>query len=720
MLLETHNFEFGEFVLDRREKVLFRNGAPVPVAPKVLQLLLVLIENHDHIVEKEKLMEEVWADSFVEESNLTYSIRQLRKVLGDDTHDPRFIETVPRRGYRFIAVLVTNGIRNDFLLSDHSGMNVKGEKNDVSAEFEMLRPLAVKPVTKSDYMVWSSIAATLIFGLAAFFWLYTAKTPVGTSLKFERLTSNGKTKCAAVSPDGKFVVYVLEDEDRQSLWLKNVAAGSDVQILPPAENTELNSLTFSPDGNFIYYVAKESLYQQPVLGGTSKKVIQNFGSRVQTNPITFSPDGKQFAFVRQLPENEAALVLANSDGTDERILASSKRPQIFLRSAAWSPDGKVIAVAGVGKVLVVQVADGAVSSIPSPGWSIVLQIAWQKDGNGLFVIATKGRSSISHQIWSLSYPTGDARNITNDLNNYQSVSLTADGINLVTVRMEQIAHIWAMSGEDASQAKQLTHGIDRYDGIFGLNWLPDGNILYETVPRNGNGEIWMVDAAGRNSKQLVDEAGSTGSSPDGAYIVFQSEDSEGTGLFRLNLSDGERKRLTTGVDVWLTFSPDGKWLVYTRWGEQVALWKISIEGGEAIKLTNISDLALTPTVSPDGRLIAFQWGKINRNRLPEIALLPFDGGEVIKLFSLPKQFWQGYGKNALQWTPDGQAINYIVHRDGASNIWRQPIDGNPPYQVTTFLDRRLYNFAYSPDGKRIAMSRGTLERDAILITNLGK
>lgn len=717
MLLETHNFEFGEFVLDPREKVLFRNGAPVPVAPKVLQLLLVLIENHDHIVEKEKLMEEVWADSFVEESNLTYSIRQLRKVLGDDIQKPHFIETVPRRGYRFIAVLETNGSQNDFLLSDHSAVHGMGQKNGLSAEFDMLRPPGVKPVTKSDYLVWSSISAILIFGLTAFFWWYTSKTPGETSLKFERLTSNGKTKFAAVSPDGKFVAYILEDEDQQSLWLKNVVAGSDVQILPPARDTALNSLTFSPDGNFIYYVAKESLYQQPVLGGTSKKVIQDFGSRVQSNPITFARDGKQFAFVRQLPQSGSVLVIANADGTGERILGSSSRPAPFLRSAAWSPDGKVIAVAGAGKVFAVQVADGSVSSIPSPGWSIVLQIAWQSDGDGLFVIATMGRSSISHQIWSLTYPSGEARNITNDLNNYQSISLTATGRGMVAVRMEQIAHIWAMSGEDASQAKQLTHGIDRYDGIFGLNWLPDGNILYETVPRNGNGEIWMVDAAGRNSKQLVDEAGSTNVSPDGTYLVFQSDDSEGRGLFRLNLSDGERKRLTTGTDVWVTFSPDGKWIVYTRWGEQVALWKVSIDGGEAIKLTNISDYALTPTISPDGRLIAFQWGKINRNHSPEIALLPFDGGEIIETFHVPNQFGQGYGKNALQWTPDGQAINYIIHRDGGSNIWRQPIDGSPPYQVTTFLDRRIYNFAYSPDGKWLAMSRGTLERDAILVTN---
>src|SRR5215470_16724456 len=103
MSLEKQQFAFGEFVLDGNERVLLRSGTPVSITPKALQLLLVLVENHSHIVEKERLMEEVWSGSFVEESNLTFSIRQLRKVLGDNPKSPKYIETIARRGYRFIA-----------------------------------------------------------------------------------------------------------------------------------------------------------------------------------------------------------------------------------------------------------------------------------------------------------------------------------------------------------------------------------------------------------------------------------------------------------------------------------------------------------------------------------------------------------------------------------------------------------------------------------------
>ena len=103
MLLETHNFEFGEFLLDAKEKVLLRDGKPLSITPKAFQLLFVLLENHGHLVEKDELMKSVWADSFVEEGNITFTIGLLRKLLGDDTKNSRFIETVPKRGYRFIA-----------------------------------------------------------------------------------------------------------------------------------------------------------------------------------------------------------------------------------------------------------------------------------------------------------------------------------------------------------------------------------------------------------------------------------------------------------------------------------------------------------------------------------------------------------------------------------------------------------------------------------------
>src|SRR5438270_12120435 len=107
----NHFYKFGEFIVDGDQKVLLRNDSPLPLAPKVFDTLLILVDSGGRIVEKEQLMSRLWPDSFVEESNLTFNIQQLRKALGDSARQPRFIETVPRRGYRFIAE-VKQGFEN--------------------------------------------------------------------------------------------------------------------------------------------------------------------------------------------------------------------------------------------------------------------------------------------------------------------------------------------------------------------------------------------------------------------------------------------------------------------------------------------------------------------------------------------------------------------------------------------------------------------------------
>lgn len=541
--------------------------------------------------------------------------------------------------------------------------------------------------------------------------------PVDSSrLKVTRLTSNGNAVSAAISPDGKFISYIIENEGQHSLWLKNVEARTELQIVPPAENTRLFGVTFSPDGNYIFYGANGNLYQLSILGDTPKKVLSNYGGFV-----SFSPDGKQFTYLRFLSEGgeSAIIVIVNTDGTGERILASSKRPSIFLRSAVWSPDGKVIGcvalnTAGNQEVVTVRVADGAVLSVPSLPFDIIPQIAWRPDGSLLIISGDDG--TFFPQIWSLSYPTGEARNITNDSNDYQSISLTADATSLIAVRAEQEAHLWVTPAEDASRAKQLTSGFEKFDGVWGINWTTDGKIIYEAAP-SGKFEVWRIDADGRNLKQLSGEVGVMVTSPNGKYLVYQSHDDDGTGLFGFDWSNGEKKRLTTGADIWAAFSPDGRWIIFTRYADNVALWKVSIDGGEAIKLTNFPGLPTSPTVSPDGKFIAFHREKSGTMSHLPLAVIAFEGGEIIKEFDGPIGKFKGMGKSTLQWTPDGQSLDYAVTRNGVSNLWRQPLDGSPPVQITNFEAMQIYNFAASPDGKQFALSRGTFNRDVVLIKN---
>jgi WD40 repeat protein len=284
-----------------------------------------------------------------------------------------------------------------------------------------------------------------------------------------RLTAVGKAVSAAISPDGKYIVYVREDGEQQSLWLRHIASESTVQLLPPDRN-EFSGLKFSPDSNRVYYNSRNTLYQIPVLGGTPGKVLDDM-----SGVPTFSPDAKQIAFFRIQGDNQKKLIIiAHADGTNQRQLISGD--DIIRSVIAWSPDGKIIACVRINRaelhkreILAVQVADGTAAPIPSPIWYHTRQVAWMPDGKSLLIVAAEEEGS--NQIWQVQYPRGETWNITKDSGNYTNVSLTADGSSLVSVKLEQVAHLWMMPADDIKRLQQVTFGSDKHDGILGVNWL---------------------------------------------------------------------------------------------------------------------------------------------------------------------------------------------------------------------------------------------------------
>jgi Tol biopolymer transport system component len=455
------------------------------------------------------------------------------------------------------------------------------------------------------------------------------------------------------------------------------------------------------------------LYKVPVLGGTSKKLLED----MMPYAVSFSPDGKRFAFTRRAPVlGEEALMTANADGTGEQKLAALKYPDRFRNGVAWSPDGKTIACPIVGLtggfytgVNVIQLADGTQKTLFSHRWYNVGRIAWVSDGSGIIITAPE-QSGSPAQIWQASFTEGEPHKITNEVNDYSDASLTADSTALVSVLTDRTSNVWASPAGEWNNIRQLTSGKGNGEPV----WTPNGKIVY--ISRTGgNTDIWIMDADGRNQKQLTDDGsykrGSLCATPDGRYVVFSSFRTGTFQLWRIDIDGANPKQLTTGVAVLMPHcSPDSKWVAYTSSGSSGnAISRVSIDGGEPVQLTD--KLAIIPAFSPDGRVIACYLTD-PQTRVTKVALLPFEGGDPIKVFDLPQTADRA---QAVRWTPDGRSLIYVNTRGLVSNIWLQPIDGTPARQLTNFTADRIFSFDWSGDGKQLACARGVENRDVVLI-----
>ena len=566
-----------------------------------------------------------------------------------------------------------------------------------------------------------ALAALIVIAGGLAFWLYRMigqnKAPSSSqAMKITRLTTTGKSRLAVISADGKYVVHAIEDAAKQSLWMRQTAIESNVQILAPADGS-FGGLTFSRDGNYIYYIWREkgsviqTLYQLPVLGGEPRKLLTDIASAV-----TFSSDGKQVSFVRNTPSAaQSALMSANADGSGEKTLATRKQPDKYVGTPAWSPDGKTIAVPVQGEqhvdVVVVPAAGGQEKPLGTERWIKVGQLAWLADGSALLMDAAEQNSYFGSQLYEVSYPGGQVRRITNDLNNYDGVSLTADSSALVTVQGDSPTSLWVAPEGKAERARQLSPGTGNYEGLVGVDWTPDGRVIF-TSYAGGRAQLWIIGADASGRKQLTVDGQFNlwpGVSPDGKYIVFGSNRSGGDSIWRMDADGGNERQLTRGdsvdSDIQPQISPDGKWVVYKgrREGKDVIL-KVSIEGGEPVQVTPHPGHA--PVISPDGKWIVFHMWDEGAKKFRQ-AVMPFEGGEPTKIFD---------HLGDPTWARDSKGLIYQERQGGVGNLWLQPLDGGKPKQLTSFTSDQIARWAWSRDGKQLALSRYSTTSDVVLIS----
>jgi len=761
------SMHFGPFELSTESSELRKHGQRLKLSGQAIDVLLMLVSNAGRLVTREELQRKLWpGDSFGDfEHGLNAAVNRLRETLGDSATDPTYIETVPRRGYRFIARVdqVPNttdltvpdkavelryqnaaDIRTDLKRlkrgtdssSTHTASTVASASSAAAVSSTQVRPssgavlLAEARRHKGILALMLVILAALIAGLGIYLSGLNERRNEWNlqGMKITRVTQSGNAANVAVSPDGRYVVYVLREGEKQSLNVRQVATGSDVQILPPDE-VWIWSLTFSPDANYIDFIrsakpnfADTYLYRMPVLGGTPHLAMQggiDSGS-------SYSPDGTEFAFLRYASSEKIDVWIAKADGSDQRVLAS---PAYIEGSTgvAWSPDGKTVAFTTLeatkslrSGLWAISVADGSIREIYSTP-DAVGRPRWLPDGSGLLAPISNVDQAFRGQLWFISYPKGEARRLTNDLMDYQlcCLDLTPDGKALVDTELTTVSDLWIASGGNTAKAKQITA---KELAVRRFSWMPNGGIIFAS--QDGNLFVINPDGSGRtlltpNHRPSWDPS----VCGDGRYIVYSAYQEQKRGIWRMDADGSNPIRIADETfALHPQCSPDGKWVVYLQ-GPSFIPVRVNITGEKPPEtLSQDSGLGSGASlyISPDGKRIVYLVGpnvpvetpaSPSASKPNQLKVIPFDGGVALYQFDWPALAGEPH------WAPEGEAVDYVLNRNGVSNVWRQSLAGGAPKQITNFESGQISDFAWSHDGRQLAMTRGSESSDVVLIRN---
>lgn len=576
------------------------------------------------------------------------------------------------------------------------------------------------------------VIAAASYGLYAF--LHRAAPVPFQNFSVTQITNSGKVALAAISPDGKFILSVKNENGKQSLWLHNVPTNSDAQIIPPGP-TDYSDLEFSPDGNFIYFRAatdntltRNDLYRATVLGGTPQVIVRNIDSA-----ITFSPDGKRIAYTRKNGPGEPGkwqLLSANLDGTEERTLRTGPLSELVF-SVAWSPDGTRIAWSTVqpGNSNVISGIDlfDLASSKTEPfarfDDKLLYMLLWAPDGRGLFLLyGQKGPSFYNKQIGYISCPGGQFHAVTKDTNTYEGLAISSDGRTFATVQ-QQITFGIDLLPRTGNGPVQSVPGLPEHLESMEFSWTNDSQLLISEGDR-----VVRTDTDGTNTATLLTDPSSLLEYPAACgkqgEVVFSWSFHGGANVanvWRMNADGSNPTQLTQGKQDFVpACSPDTKSAYYFDFPNG-QLMRVPAAGGtaEPVPGTAVPNAFLTGpfTLSPDGQYLGFMVRVVSpQNSSSKLGLkdLAMDSASP-RLFDVDPRATgnSGFG-NLIHFTADSKAVAYVIGDKDADNIWIQPLDGSKGHQLTNFTSQSIIDFRWSPGGKTLALLRGQTQSDVVL------
>jgi Tol biopolymer transport system component len=562
------------------------------------------------------------------------------------------------------------------------------------------------------------------------YWFLNPSGPPFQNFTIEQLTRTGRARLTAISPDGKYLLNVQVNKGIESMWLRNIATGSDTQTIPP-EPAQYRNLEFSPDANYIYFARASNttgtawdVFRAPVLGGSPQRILRD----VDTD-LAFSPDARAMAYIRANDPDvgKYRILTANLDGTNETVLTVRDLAGVGPSSVAWSGDGKKILHAWfgfgavVGAIEAFDVGTRQVSTIAQFKDKALFETLWLPRGHWLLVNYNP-RSHLFEQgqLGAVSFPQGRFQPITRDTNNYFSLTVSADGKTAATVQVRTMRSLYLLNGQ-GTLPETISEPLSQAHDVRSFNWTRDGKLL---VSEGSLLEQMGVD--GSTPTTLVTDAdASLGDiAPCGdRYLIFSwafHAESNKINLWRSNADGSGLKQLTDGTfDHAPACSADGTQVYYL---DQASAMRVPIDGGKSEALPGgvipNTFAAQAAALSPEGTAFVYRVeiaDAAHQAATSKLALLNVQGNR-----STPPRLLDPDPRieGSLSFTPDGKGLVYPIHENGVANLWVQPLDGSPGHEITHFKSGRVGEFHWSPDGSKLAVQHEEETADAVLLHDI--
>ena len=740
-------YQFDDVQVDVPNFRVLKAGSAVALEPKAFEVLLFLMNHGERVVEKDELLNAVWKESFVTPNAMTRVIAHLRKTLGDDAREAKYIETVPTRGYRFIAkveVRPAPGAKqaNGHLDSpgqigvateDFSKKNASNGREEVLLSPPQATTADAARLKTSPWLSPKVIVLTFVIALllvtAVLMWrgrkdsITTSEAMVrgGAVSRTMQLTTSVGVDCyPAFSPDGTAIAYSSDHNGNFEVYIKQLTPGGrEIQIT--SDGKQNFQPAWSPDGTLIAYHSRQrgGIWIVPALGGVARQVTE-FGSR----PV-WSRDSQTIAFQSYgLPDLSLSAYGAMPPSTLWTVAANGGPPKQITQAGkpagghgapTWSPDGKrilfVTSDIDISEVWSVA-SDGSGLQRVSKESANFYDPVYSPDGQFIYVATASG----NFRVWKMrvSPETGAEAGEKIEVANTgatlaRHLTISPNGKRLAYSAMTMVNNIGSVPldphSSDATEPPTLLTQDTNYRKLMHA-FSPDGQKIAYNVWRQGaDPEIWLMDADGEHPRQITpDTARLVGWLPQGDQLVINSRG-------QLRIVDLKSEKQTPlkeykRVGTLFRLSPDGKWVASnSNEGGVINVWLTPFEGGVPKQLTFDQEMMAFPSWSQDSRFLAVE---VKRGDDTHIAVVPSSGGVPTQLTNERGQSWPG------SWSPDGDKIAFAGQRDGLWNVWWVSRSSKTQKQITHYTKPNIYVRypAWSPRGNQLiyeyAETRGNI------------